>query len=124
MLSLTAVTANGLGHEHNCLIDLTVETTVVSHVYTCDCWSDSLGLHVCKCPCVWCVCVCVCRRLAWQPPPSVYECMNYCWSLWTKASSNCPKCKSKESHCILSHVKESHFVLQHIKQSRCVLTSR
>lgn len=70
------------------------------------------------------VCVCVCRRLAWQPPPSVYECMNYCWSLWTKASSNCPKCKSKESHCILSHVKESHFVLQHIKQSHCVLTAR
>ena len=32
------------------------------------------------------------RHLAWQPPPSVYECMTYCKSLWTKASDKCPKC--------------------------------
>ena len=44
-----------------------------------------------KCPwarywtpnCSWCAG----RYLAWQPPPC--ECMNYCKSLWTKASNKC-----------------------------------
>ena len=39
-----------------------------------------------KCPnCPWCAG----RHLAWQPPPSVCECRNYCESLWTKASDKC-----------------------------------
>ena len=35
--------------------------------------------------CSWCAG----WHLAWRPPPSVYECMNYCKLLWTKAPARC-----------------------------------
>ena len=44
---------------------------------------------------------CAGQQLAWQPPPSVYECINYCESLWTKASDKCPIrkcCPSSATH--------------------------
>ena len=35
---------------------------------------------------------------AWQQLPSVYECMYYCKSLWTKESDRCPKCECNMLH--------------------------
>ena len=57
-------------------------------------WQVAGSIHLAsmlKCPwarywtpnCSWCAG----RHPAWQPPPSVYECMNYCQSL-------CPRCCS------------------------------
>ena len=37
--------------------------------------------------CSWCAG----RHHALQPPPSVYECVNYCESLWTRVSSQRPE---------------------------------
>ena len=70
-----------------------------SEVEPASCYRKVTGLFplVCmlKCPwarywtrnCSWCAG----PHLAWQPPPSVYKCMNYCKTLWTKASAKCPK---------------------------------
>ena len=56
-------------------------------------WFNSPGLHVevslGKTLNPWCAG----RHLAWQLPPTVYECMNYWKSLWTKGSAKCPKIK-------------------------------
>ena len=68
---------------------------------------------VCMSKCHWarywtpnCFC-CAGRQLAWQPPPCMNVCMNYCQSLWTKASAKCPKCK----WCPCKHIRtETHPV--------------
>ena len=43
---------------------------------------------------------CAGRHLAWQLSSSVYECMNYCKSLWTKASDKCLKMQTGELYLI------------------------
>ena len=39
------------------------------------------------------------QHLAWQPLPSVCECMNYCKSLWTKAPAKCCEWKCTAAFC-------------------------
>ena len=49
------------------------------------CWFDSPDMHKIVNPKL----LLMCWSAPCTPPPSAYECMNYCKSFWTNASSSC-----------------------------------
>ena len=84
---------------------------------------------VCMLKCPWARCWtpncswCAGRHLAWQPSPSVYECMNYCKSLWTSVAVSA-KCQFKGDISVINGLNFLHCSLFQIHYVLTVRTNK